>query len=582
MNWLTHFSTRAKLFLGFGVMLAFLLIVTATAFTGMKVLQDAQQTVTRDDALSLDMMSLRRNINGQRAALLTMMADPTQRSKTEQELAERSQEKEQIMQRLLSEQDHANYLDRLRALDKLSREFRKTRDTEVIPLIRAGKIAQAQLISFGIQNTRFEAMRDTATDLSTEAQDSAQKALGAAAAKARRALQTFLTLGAAAVLAGIWMALLLNRLIAVPLREIAAAADNIARGDLNAANDLALENRRDEVGVLAQAFNRMTRSLRDMAGVAGQIAAGDLRAQPKPQSDKDVLGNAFAAMIENLRRVLADLSEAANVLGASSSEIVASTTQFAANATETAVAVTETTATVEEVRQTAQVSSEKARSVSDSAQKAAAISLEGRAATEATGGDIERIQEQMESIAESMVRLSEQSRDIGAIIATVDDLAQQSNLLAVNAAIEAAKAGDQGKGFAVVAQEVKNLAEQSRQATNQVRTILKDIQKATSAAVMATEQGSKAVETGVRQSARAGEAILTLSDSVDEAAQAATQIAASSQQQLVGMDQVVMAMESIKQASGQNVDGARQLEVAAHDVNELGQRLKQLVERYQV
>ena len=98
----------------------------------------------------------------------------------------------------------------------------------------------------------------------------------------------------------------------------------------------------------------------------------------------------------------------------------------------------------------------------------------------------QRIREQMEAIAESMVRLSEQGQAIGQIIATVEDLAAQSNLLAVNASIEAAKAGEHGKGFGVVAQEVKSLAEQSKQATNQVRTILSDIQKATTAAVMAT------------------------------------------------------------------------------------------------
>src|SRR5258706_13651649 len=124
-----------------------------------------------------------------------------------------------------------------------------------------------------------------------------------------------------------------------------------------------------------------------------------------------------------------------------------------------------------------------------------------------------RIRQQMEAIAASMGRLSEQSQSIGRIMASVEDLAAQSNLLAVNAAIEAAKAGEHGKGFGVVAQEVKSLAEQSRQATNQVRTILGDIQKATTAAVMATEQGGEVVEAGERQTEAAGEAIQGLAGS---------------------------------------------------------------------
>jgi methyl-accepting chemotaxis protein len=149
-----------------------------------------------------------------------------------------------------------------------------------------------------------------------------------------------------------------------------------------------------------------------------------------------------------------------------------------------------------------------------------------------------RIREQMESIAETVVRLSEQGQAIGGIIATVNDVAEQTNLLAVNAAIEAAKAGEQGKGFAVVAQEVKSLAEQSKEATVQIRGILSDIQRAVSAAVMATEQGSNAAEAGVKQTKEADDSIRILADSIVEASQTATQIAASSQQQLVGMDQV--------------------------------------------
>jgi len=372
----------------------------------------------------------------------------------------------------------------------------------------------------------------------------------------------------------------ITRNIARPLNDICSIAQTLSTGDLDV--KIPEEDRSDEVGSLSRAFARMIRTLRDTAAAAQSIAAGDLRAKVAPQSERDVLGNAFATMVDNLRRTMSELLEAVSVLAVSASEILASTTQVAAGAAETGTAIAQTTTTVEEVKQTALVSSQKAKYVADSAQKATQIGQTGRRAVEASVAGMQRIQTQVESIAESVVRLSEQGQAIGEIIATVNDLAEQSNLLAVNAAIEAAKAGEQGKGFAVVAQEVKSLAEQSKQATAQVRTILSDIQKATTAAVMATEQGSKAVEAGVTQTAEAGEAIRLLADSVTEAAQAATQISASSQQQLVGTDQVALAMENIKQASAQNVAGTRQTETAARNLHELGQKLKQLTLQYKM
>jgi methyl-accepting chemotaxis protein len=372
----------------------------------------------------------------------------------------------------------------------------------------------------------------------------------------------------------------LSRNIAGPLQALTASAERITAGDLSA--NVTANDRQDEVGVLARAFERMARSLRAMAAVAEQIAAGDLRTTLQPQSSADVLGTAFARMTSNLRQQIGGMAEGATVLGSATSEIVASTTQLASSASQSAAAVSQTTTTVEEIRQTAHVATQKAKAVLDTAQKAAQISQTGRKSAEDATNGMSRIRAQMEAIAESMMRLSEQSHTIGLIIATVEDLAAQSNLLAVNAAIEAAKAGEHGKGFGVVAQEVKSLAEQSRQATDRVRTILGDIQKATTAAVMATEQGSKAVEGGSRQTELAGESIAALTGTVSEAAQTATQIAASSQQQLIGMDQVAGAMENIKQASTQNVASAKQLEAAARNLNDLGQRLKQLVQGYAV
>ena len=339
------------------------------------------------------------------------------------------------------------------------------------------------------------------------------------------------------------------------------------------------------VGVVIFLTGSITRPLNRSVQAANRIAAGDLRVDfsvAKRRDELGVLTQSHNQMGENLREQIRGLGEGANALASSASEIVAASSQLTSSATESAAAVSETTITVEEVRQTALVAGQKAEAVADSAKQAAQNAEDGRKSTDDVVAGMCQIRQQMEAIAASMVRLSEQGQAIGQIVASVDDLAAQSNLLAVNAALEASRAGEHGKGFKVVAQEVRSLAEQSRRATNQVRTILSEIQKATTAAVMATEQGGKAVASGERQTAAAGESIEALANSVAAAAQAAMQIAASGQQQLVGVDQVAAAMVSIKQSSTQNVSSAKQLETAAHDLNDLGTRLKQMVEKYKV
>jgi methyl-accepting chemotaxis protein len=375
-------------------------------------------------------------------------------------------------------------------------------------------------------------------------------------------------------------AILLTRNMVGPLREVTAIAERIGFGDLTV--KLSNAKRNDELGVLLGTFDVMVRSLQEKAAVATQIAAGDLTVKVVRLSEQDSLGNALTLMVGNLRSMNREVVDGVNVLGASVSEILAGASQLAAGASETASAISQTTTTVEEVKQTALMSSQKAKYVSETAQKAALVSQAGRKAVEESIGGIEQIRVQMEMISDNIVRLSGQSQSIGEIIATVNDLSEQSNLLAVNASIEAARAGDQGKGFAVVAQEVKSLAEQSRQATAQVRTILGDIQKATGSAVLATEQGVKAVEIGARQSKNAGEAIAQLADSIDESAQAASQIAVSAQQQLAGMNQLGQAMENIKIATTQNAESTKQAEAAANNLHGLGQRLGELTGRYKV
>ena len=277
------------------------------------------------------------------------------------------------------------------------------------------------------------------------------------------------------------------------------------------------------------------------------------------------------------RSITGPLREAMIALASASSEIVAATAQQAAGTAEGATAVQQTSTTADEVKQTAQVSAQKARAVAEAAQRTAQVSQNGQRAVEESIKGSKEAKTRMETLAERILTLSEQAQAIGDIVTTVNDLAEQSNLLAVNAAIEAAKAGEAGRGFAVVAGEVKNLAEQSKQATARVRGILNEIHRATQGAVMAAEQGVKASETGETTAQQAGDSIRLLAESLTESAQAAQQILASAQQQVIGMDQMTLAMQNIKQASTQNMAATRQVEESAHDLNELARRLTALV-----
>jgi methyl-accepting chemotaxis protein len=580
MKW----NVGMKIGTGFGLALAILVAIGTVSYLSIAKLNDTAEWVTHTyqvlEKLEALLSGLKDAETGQRGYIITgeeRYLEPFRAAK------ETINQKVKALRDLTK--DNVNQQRRLDILEPLidgkEGKFAELQETIDARKDKArGFDAALQIVLTDKGKKVMDDIRKTIDEMMSEENTLLKKRSDEAQASARN---TTLTIVFGTLVAFIVLALagfVLTRNIANPLKEISATAERIAVGDLSVA--ISMNNREDEVGILAQTFARMTDSLKRMAGVAGKIAAGDLRVKVQPQSDKDVLGNAFASMVENLQRLTADIREGVNVLGSSANEIVASTSQLASSASQSAAAVSETTTTVEEVRQTAQVASQKAKYVSDSAQKAAQSSRSGLKSTEDVAAGMNRIRQQMEAIAASMVRLSEQSQAIGQIIATVEDIATQSNLLAVNAAIEAAKAGEHGKGFGVVAQEVKSLAEQSRQATNQVRTILGDIQKATGAAVMATEEGGKAVEAGTRQTEVAGGSIQALAASVNEAAQAATQIAASSQQQLVGVDQVAGAMESIKQASAQNVASAKQLEGAARNLNELGQQLKKMVERYTV
>jgi methyl-accepting chemotaxis protein len=316
--------------------------------------------------------------------------------------------------------------------------------------------------------------------------------------------------------------------------------------------------------------------------VVYRITKGDLTTVVTPSSEKDEWFKALAQMLGNLRQLTGQMQEATENISKANGHISAATAEQAATVTEQVASVAETTTTVEEVRQTAQQSVERAQLVSEMASNTLKLTENGLDAVKRTEEGMSGLKDQVRHIAETILSLSEQTLQIGEIIATVNDIADQSNLLALNAAMEAARAGEAGRGFAVVAGEVRNLAEQSRQATAQVSSILSEIQKAANTAVMVTEKGTKSAETGVELAQSTGDSIRVIREHTQQAVAAAEQIAASARQQLDGMDQITRAMENINQGATQTQKGMQQVDQTAQNLNDLVRQLTSITQQYKI
>jgi PAS domain S-box-containing protein len=306
----------------------------------------------------------------------------------------------------------------------------------------------------------------------------------------------------------------------------------------------------------------------------------DITALKEAEAERDKLlsvereqRTSLESLISQIQTAVAQLNEAAN-------HMLASATEQASSMVEQEAAITETMATVEEVRTTVAHTAERAQNVAGAAQKSVAVSHTGQAAVTASVDGMSSIKQKVENIAENILALSERTQQIGEIIDTVNNLAEQSKLLALNASIEAARAGEEGRGFAVVAMEVRQLAEQSREATARVRAILSEIQQATNTAVMVTEEGSKGAERGVHLVGQAGDAIRDLTATIENAAQSAAQIAASTHQQTIGVEQLAIAMNQIRTAAVQTTANTREMERGIQDLIAMARHLEQAAEQY--
>jgi len=330
---------------------------------------------------------------------------------------------------------------------------------------------------------------------------------------------------------------------------------------------------------------QITAPLGGVMARAQEIGEGDLRGRPLAVRATDEigrLGGAFNAMQEGLRSVASQARSAAESLSAAAAEILASAQEQAAGTGEQAAAVQQTTTTMEQISRSGVQIAERARQVATTAEATSAASEAGLAAVHDATESMDSIREQTEAVARNVVMLSEKTRAIEDIIETVNEIAEQSHLLALNAAIEAVGAGDQGRRFGVVADEMKHLADQSRDATVQVRSILGEIQKQIHTSVLLTEEAVKRIEHGRRQSDTAETTIRQMAVSIVDSVNAFQQIVAAANQQQIGFEQVTQAAQQIRAAVDQATVGTRQLEAAALDVNALSQQLRTAMESYRL
>ena len=534
---------RSQLLLAAGFVLLCMVAVGATGLIQANHLNQRMEELYADELIGTGQVAtLAQNMLLAQDAVMDhlLAADPARRAEVEATITSTDRVIEATVETIRKGEIHQARLEVIEEFARAWAAYKQVRDALVLPVSRSGKLEEAAQYIRSDLDPRLSQVEQALTKMVQEKTDSAAQIRSANEGVYARSWQLILSIMVVAFVAGAAISLWIAQRIRRFLDAYVQFAGQVAAGDLT--GNLAVRGR-DELGRLGDHLNQMAGSLRE---ITRQVRDGVQR------------------------------------MSAAAAEILATVSEHTASANEQSAAVNEVTATVNEVRAAAEQTAQKAGQVVELAEASVRVGQEGTESVEAILSAMGEIQVRVNGIAGEVLALSERSQQIGEIIAVVNEIADQSNLLALNAAIEAAKAGEQGKGFAVVAAEVRNLATQSKAATGKVRAILGEIQKATNAAVLATEQGSQKVERGMGLAQRAGEVIGELGETIRGAAQAVQQIAASAQQQSTAMDQIAAAMRDVNQATVQFVAGARQSQAAAEGLNNLALQLRTLTERYKV
>jgi methyl-accepting chemotaxis protein len=400
-----------------------------------------------------------------------------------------------------------------------------------------------------------------------------------------------------------------SRSVTRPIELVTAQASHVAVGDLSQDEGQSL-SARGELGRLTEAFAGIRMYMEELAALADRVAAGDLTREVNTRSEQDGLAQAFRYMITRLRKMVTELNkagasvaesasqvnEAAALSEQNSSQIAQTISQVAAGAADQAHASTDTSMAMIELGQVIeQVGSGAAQTAASVDAQSDAISQMAIAIREATTASDEvnsagaaagtaadkgastvresaagmaRIKKAVETGSTVVTSLGAKGSQIGAIVQTIDDIADQTNLLALNAAIEAARAGEQGKGFAVVADEVRKLAERSRAATKEIAALIAEVQKGTAEAVAAMQVGAREVETGSELAQRSGAALDEIAAAVAASNAAVARITSAVEAMEAASSNVVCASDTIAAIAQSTNAAAGSMSASALRVND--------------
>ncbi|MBU8900743.1 methyl-accepting chemotaxis protein [Corallococcus sp. H22C18031201] len=322
--------------------------------------------------------------------------------------------------------------------------------------------------------------------------------------------------------------------------------------------------------------------LRSITEDATRIAQGDLR-PPRVVAAEDELwaaSAAFTQMQAQLGQALTQLRRAGLQISSTTEQLVATSAEQESGADEQASSLNMTSATTEELARSAQQIAGDAESVAAIAETTFAAAQTGQRGATAFLGAMQRMREGNQAIADAVVRLNKRVQQIGKVVEFINEIADKSDLLALNAELEGTKAGEVGRGFSLVAAEMRRLAENVIRSTKEIEGLIEEIRDATNGAVMATEAGLKATESGAELAAQVDEGLGLILELARQTSHAVRSISLATQQQQTGTDQLAAAMGDILRVTEQNAAATKQMVAANADLSTLSRDLKHVVDRF--